>query len=49
MNILKNYNNKSILIVGGLTFLGKVLIEKLLRTTPYMKKIYILVDMKEKN
>lgn len=37
------YANKSILITGATSFLGKVLIEKLLRSCPDLKKIYALI------
>nr|XP_044995431.1 fatty acyl-CoA reductase 2 isoform X2 [Jaculus jaculus] len=40
------YGNKSILITGATGFLGKVLMEKLLRTSPHLKVIYILVRPK---
>ncbi|XP_010995910.1 fatty acyl-CoA reductase 2 [Camelus dromedarius] len=40
------YNGKSILITGATGFLGKVMMEKLLRTSPDLKVIYILVRPK---
>jgi fatty acyl-CoA reductase len=40
------FANKTILITGGTGFLGKVLIEKLLRLCPEVKKIYILIRPK---
>ncbi|XP_039738338.1 fatty acyl-CoA reductase 2 [Pteropus medius] len=40
------YNNKSILITGATGFLGKVLMEKLFRSSPDLKVIYILVRPK---
>ncbi|XP_038598268.1 fatty acyl-CoA reductase 2 [Tachyglossus aculeatus] len=40
------YNDKSILITGATGFMGKVLVEKLLRTSPDLKTIYILVRPK---
>uniref|UniRef100_A0A8C9P748 Fatty acyl-CoA reductase n=1 Tax=Spermophilus dauricus TaxID=99837 RepID=A0A8C9P748_SPEDA len=40
------YDNKSILITGATGFLGKVLMEKLFRTTPDLKVVYILVRPK---
>lgn len=40
------YSNKSILITGATGFLGKVLMEKLFRTSPHLKVIYILVRPK---
>uniref|UniRef100_A0A8C9UKV5 Fatty acyl-CoA reductase n=1 Tax=Spermophilus dauricus TaxID=99837 RepID=A0A8C9UKV5_SPEDA len=40
------YDNKSILITGATGFLGKVLMEKLFRTSPDLKVVYILVRPK---
>lgn len=40
------YNGKSILITGATGFMGKVLMEKLFRTSPDLKVIYILVRPK---
>ncbi|XP_049638844.1 fatty acyl-CoA reductase 2-like [Suncus etruscus] len=40
------YEGKSILITGATGFLGKVLLEKLLRTSPDFRVIYILVRPK---
>ncbi|XP_004700252.1 fatty acyl-CoA reductase 2 [Echinops telfairi] len=40
------YSGKSILVTGGTGFMGKVLMEKLLRTSPDLKIIYILVRPK---
>ncbi|XP_048222841.1 fatty acyl-CoA reductase 2 [Perognathus longimembris pacificus] len=44
--IAEFYSNKSILLTGATGFLGKVLMEKLLRTSPDLKAIYILVRPK---
>ncbi|KAL0281211.1 UNVERIFIED_CONTAM: hypothetical protein PYX00_002266 [Menopon gallinae] len=41
------YNGKSIFITGGSGFLGKVLIEKLLRSCPGVNTIYILLREKK--
>lgn len=40
------YRDRSILITGGTGFMGKVLIEKLLRACPNIKNIYLLVRTK---
>ena len=45
--IVKYYRNKSIFITGATGFLGKVLIEKLLRSCYDLKKIYVLVRHKK--
>lgn len=41
------YKDKTLLISGGTGFMGKVLIEKILRTCPSVKKIYVLVRSKK--
>ena len=45
--IMKFYGNKSIFITGATGFLGKVLLEKLLRSCFDLKKIYVLVRHKK--
>jgi fatty acyl-CoA reductase len=45
--ITEYYNNKSIFITGGTGFIGKVLIEKLLRSCYDLKTIYVLVRSKK--
>lgn len=45
--IVNFYKNKSIFLTGGTGFLGKVLIEKLLRTCHDLNKIYVLVRAKK--
>lgn len=47
--IVKYYAGKSIFITGATGFLGKVLIEKLLRSCSDVKKIYLLVRHKKGN
>ncbi|XP_051174830.1 fatty acyl-CoA reductase wat-like [Leptopilina boulardi] len=41
------YSDQSIFITGGTGFLGKILIEKLLRSCPNIKVIYILIRPKK--
>lgn len=43
MSIKEFYNGCSIFITGGSGFMGKVLIEKLLRSCPGIDKIYVLM------
>jgi fatty acyl-CoA reductase len=45
--IAEYYKNKSILITGATGFIGKVLIEKLLRSCYDLKTIYVLVRSKK--
>lgn len=45
--IINYYKNKSIFITGATGFLGKVLIEKLLRSCYDLNKIYVLVRHKK--
>lgn len=44
--IVDFYQNKSVLITGGSGFIGKVLIEKLLRTCPGVRRIFVLIRPK---
>lgn len=46
VSIAKFYSGKSIFITGATGFMGKVLVEKLLRDCSQVKRIYILVRMK---
>ena len=46
--IVEFFNDRSIFITGGTGLLGKVLIEKLLRSCPGIDHIYILVRPKGK-
>lgn len=41
------FNNRTVLFSGGTGFMGKVLIEKILRTCPSVKRIYVLVRIKK--
>lgn len=41
------FSGKTIFITGGTGFLGKVLIEKLLRDCPNVKTLYLLVRSKK--
>ena len=45
--IVKYYKGKSIFITGATGFLGKCLVEKLLRSCYDLEKIYILVRQKK--
>ncbi|BES97030.1 Male sterility protein [Nesidiocoris tenuis] len=45
-NVRDYYDGKSILITGGTGFMGKVLLEKLLRSCPGIKNIYIMCRSK---
>lgn len=45
--IIEFYKNKSIFVTGATGFLGKALIEKLLRSCYHLEKIYILVRHKK--
>ncbi|XP_038902602.1 fatty acyl-CoA reductase 3-like [Benincasa hispida] len=40
MNFLEN---KSIFVIGAIGFLGKIMLEKILRTQPKVKKLYLLI------
>ncbi|KAL1447762.1 hypothetical protein MTO96_028337 [Rhipicephalus appendiculatus] len=40
------YNDREVLITGGTGFVGKVLLEKLLRSCPGLGRVYLLVRSK---
>jgi len=40
------FAGRSVLITGGTGFLGKAVIEKLMRSTPHINKIYVIVRPK---
>jgi fatty acyl-CoA reductase len=42
-NIVKFYEDRSIFITGATGFMGKVLVEKLLRSCPGINRLYILM------
>jgi alcohol-forming fatty acyl-CoA reductase len=46
ISIPEFYNGRSIFITGGTGFMGKVLVEKLLRSCPGIKNIYLLIRPK---
>ncbi|KAG0520538.1 hypothetical protein BDA96_08G082900 [Sorghum bicolor] len=41
--VVRYFRGKSILITGSTGFLGKVLVEKILRVQPDVKKLFLLV------
>ncbi|KAL8130096.1 hypothetical protein V2J09_019251 [Rumex salicifolius] len=51
-SILKFLENKTLLVTGATGFVSKILVEKILRTQPNLKKLYLLVratDVKSAN
>ena len=46
LNIRKFYEGKNVLLSGCTDFLGKVILEKLMRTCPEINKFYIMVRAK---
>ncbi|CAH0549647.1 unnamed protein product [Brassicogethes aeneus] len=47
MGVPEFYKGKTIFITGGTGFMGKVLLEKLLRSCPELEKIYVLMRPKK--
>uniref|UniRef100_A0A3Q7HXG0 Fatty acyl-CoA reductase n=1 Tax=Solanum lycopersicum TaxID=4081 RepID=A0A3Q7HXG0_SOLLC len=48
IGIIDFFEGKNIFVTGGTGFLAKALIEKILRTTPKINKIYLLIRAKDK-
>lgn len=48
-SVAEFYRGKAVLITGGTGFMGKVLLEKLLRSCPGVTKLYVLLRPKGKN
>lgn len=46
VSIPKYYEGKNILLTGATGFMGKVLLEKLLRSCPKVKAVYVLIRPK---
>ncbi|KAL9267008.1 Alcohol-forming fatty acyl-CoA reductase-like protein, partial [Drosera capensis] len=42
-SILEFLENKAILVTGGAGFLAKIFVEKILRSQPKVKKLYLLL------
>ena len=47
MDVQAFYQNKTILLTGTTGFVGKVVLEKLLRTCPNFELIYLMVRYKK--
>ncbi|XP_070505222.1 putative fatty acyl-CoA reductase CG5065 [Chironomus tepperi] len=47
ISIPEFYNGKSVFVTGGMGFIGKVLVEKLLRSCPGIENIYLLCRSKK--
>lgn len=45
--IATTFNNRTVFVTGGSGFLGKVLVEKILRKCPRVKTIYLLLRVKK--
>jgi len=46
VSIPEYYEGKNVLLTGATGFMGKVLLEKLLRSCPKVKAVYVLVRPK---
>lgn len=46
ISIPEFYNNRDVFITGATGFVGKVLIEKLLRSCPNIKRVFLLLRSK---
>ena len=46
-NVSQFYTGKNVFITGGTGFIGKVLIEKLMRSCPHLNKVYLLIRPKK--
>lgn len=47
MNGEIGFKDKTLLVSGGTGFMGKVFVEKILRTCPSVKRIYLLIRTKK--
>ena len=47
MVIKEYYEGKNVLITGTTGFLGKVILEKLIRSVPTLNKIFVLIRVKK--
>ena len=41
------YDGKTILMTGGTGYIGKIIIEKMIRSIPNIKRIYVMVRSKK--
>ena len=46
-SVAKFYEGKTVFLTGGTGFIGKVIVEKLLRSCPDLKNIYFLIRPKK--